>query len=376
MSLRREDSLYFRIWIKNQIRYLTKDSEFNSNFCIEAPALMDENKDLIIYILEKIIKTKKENENTLISPFIIDPVIPRIYNSSTESSRAIRILYNKFKIDELKKQIENRKFSKTLIEEFTTKVINFQNLKRKNPNLMDVVFDLEEFNPPQLTPKFYIPPYFSFRETQNGDLNLAYDYNKYSLEFAKKIKPKSKHYIVLCSTLRILERHIDDFIGDFKTADGFIIWVENFNGEDSNNKIKNMQKKEFETELSKHKNVISAYGSSFDFSNHNLSGIILKTNSMPVGYSRSGRPYKTGAPKDCYLEKKQIMGTFNDFKSSFMYRNCNCNTCNKKFTYIRSQYPNKSNRFHKQIFLSEFKNSEQLKIQHFRDTKTKEYLEL
>ena len=352
--------LFFRIHLKDQLIALIDNNNRldEINFCINANALVDANKRVIIYELENMYKNRLQSDIEPKSPYIVDPIIPRVWMANRDSSRGLKILKRRFKIDEIQEEINHSEKLEELINELTKKVVKFQDLTRNQPSLKE----FSCFEPIQLRPQFYILPYFEFMDTND----ISYQITKYVLDCARLLFPKIRLATVICSTISNLEKYLDDINEDFRNANGLILWYKNYDGERKSKKI-NDRKIEIENQLAKSYKILTAYGWTNDFSNKNVSGIILKTNARPQGYIKSGKFFRRGAKKEVLLHRSEKMGTINQFSNSIKMNPCLCSTCVNVKNKIERLHPTFSKNKISNLIISEFKKNEKIKIQHFRD---------
>ena len=364
--MKRTKEIYFKIWIKEQLRFITKDYSHNIplKICLNANSIIGDNKNIVILTIEDLNKKNKEIDKNIETSYIIDPITPKIYIANNQSSSNLQKLKKQFFIKNGIYKLDKSPSIEDSLKKLTIKMLKFQNLKREHQTLHE---SYERIQTPILNPDFYIPPYFYFKDTEE----FAYKASVYCLKVAKDYLKEGKCYAMLCTTINSLEKNIDQIFEDYSISDGFISWFRYYEGERA--KEDKIERKIYlDKSLAEFKTTISNFSCHNDFKNDLLSGYIIKTNSTPKGYIKSGGRVRSGPKRDCYISKSHKIGNIDQYSNSYRKNQCNCYSCNKAIKRISNNNPHYDKKQLIKNYLKVFKKDESLRIRHFRDNKIME----
>lgn len=364
--------LFYRLPSISFKTYLEENTEYYDSVVINANILAYRKKSVTRFLT----KTQK--------PYIVDPVTykfnlnryellkdGKIQKSIVELSKEYGTTI-KDKILSQSAPLDYNDFEQNpdLIDEIVRNVLDFQKSLEGKPSPVQKYRKMlgEEEEENVQPPIFLVAPYF-FILDQNS---YWYDVSKKLAEASLKYKGNFDVYATILAPKDVLydTSFLDSVINDYKSLDGYLIWIDNFREDDDRfgTSYELIRYRNFIETLSRQTNkpIYVMYGSYFSalMAKYGLTGFCTGARygeSKKYNYATE----EIGTVR-FYLPllKKKIPG---DDASRFLQLHpteiCGCDLCVKRLERIKSQFPNSSDRELVRKFFEDI--TPKFKVSHF-----------
>ena len=366
---KKDIKLFYRLPAINFKTYLEENINYYDGLVINANILAYQKKSVTQFL----IRTQK--------PYIIDPATFKFNLKKYELMKDGKFQKSIIELSKqygptIKKKIsqsETLNFNDfeqdpTLVDEITKNVLAFQKSFADQPSpIQKYKKMLGEKEEKVKIPIFLVAPYFFFLNQNDYYYRISKKFAESSLNY----KDNFDIYVTILTTKDILyERSfLDSIIDDFKSMNGFLIWIDNFKEDDNSTTDYELilYRKLIENLVEKTKKpVYVMYGSYFSalMTKHGLTGFctgVRYGESKKYNYATEEigkvRFYLSS------LKKKIPEDDASRFLRLYPNELCSCDFCTKKITDIKSQNPNIND---SQLVIKFFENiNPKFKISHF-----------